>query len=93
MQVVVQTDVHGIDILLQQEFADVRETPLDVVFVADIIQTLLVDIADRDDLCFGDLRIILQMLLADDAVADNGNSDLFHMSAPLIPLPCPDKRR
>ena len=79
MQIVVQAYIHRVDIIHAQKLADAGGAALHAVFVAHFIHAGFVDITQGNDFGLGDLRVIAQMLFADDTVADHADPNLFHV--------------
>jgi hypothetical protein len=84
VQVVVQADVDCGDVLFPQQLADVGEAACDLVLVADQIEPRLVDVTDRRDLGMRVVRVAADMMLADDAAADDRHRNLAgHIALPI----------
>ena len=76
VHVVVEADVHCVQLLLRQHPPDMGVPAGDPEPFAHIVESFLVDVADGGDLGLGDGLIIPEMGFADDAVSDHGDADL-----------------
>ena len=78
VKVVVQADVHRLNVVPCQQVAKVGTHTGNVIHLGDPLRLRLVDIGDRYDLCRVDLAVPFQVVLADLPYPNHTDLDLVH---------------
>ena len=78
MKVVVQADVHGVQVISLQHFPEIAVPMGYSVLLGYRVQLALVDVRGRDDLGLGDVPVEIEVHLRDLPHTDHADPDLFH---------------
>jgi hypothetical protein len=83
MEIVVEADIHRIDVALRQQIVDARESASDPVLVSERRELRLVDVAARDDAAVLHFQVVVHVVASDDSAPDDADPDRLHIVSPL----------
>src|SRR5574338_1701770 len=92
MQKIMQANIHAVDIFALEQLAVIRVGMGDLILLCNALHFILADIAYSHDFCFGDFRILLQMVFSNLSSTDDTDSHFVTHGALLIDLSAREDR-